>query len=253
MKKSKFVTAELIEMKLRELGLCKGMFIEVHSSLKSFGDVVGGANTVVEVLKKIITTDGAIIMSAFPVTKPLPLSNDDICKGLTFKIKYLNPDSEEPTGMGIIADTFKRSAGVQVGKGIHRVAAWGNEIKKNIEGYTNLHNHDGYGLLLGVDIYSLTSMHYVETNIPEEITNIFKPSEELLKIYPENEWCIMAGNPPEKAWYKIQDEAYRKGLIKDIIIGNAKCMFFKVNSVINLYKHALETNPLKLYGIRKKF
>jgi hypothetical protein len=94
-------------------------------------------------------------------------------------------------------------------------------------------------------------MHYVETNMPEEIINTFRPSEELLKIYPEDKWCIMAGNPPEKAWYKVQDEAYSKGFIKDIIIGNTKCMFFKVNNVINIYKHALETDPLGLYGIRK--
>jgi aminoglycoside N3'-acetyltransferase len=246
------VTEEELEAALRELGLRAGMYLEVHGSLSSFGHVEGGAVTVIDVLQKIITSAGAIIMPAFPVTKSLELTEMDVERGVRFKIKKLDPNSDERTGMGIIPDTFRKYPGVKTGEGEHRVAAWGTEVDMNAQGFSNLHRHDGYGLLLGVDIYRLTSMHYVESNMPDEIQNIFKPSEEILKLYPEDIWFVETGVPPEKAWYKIQDQAYEKGFIKDSVIGNAKCMFFKVNDVIDLYKKALEEDALGLYGLRKK-
>jgi aminoglycoside N3'-acetyltransferase len=231
------------------LGLRKGMFVEVHSSLRSFGRVVGGAATVIDALKSIITSEGAIVMPSFPASKPLELTDADRSRGLVTKIKILDPDSDERTGMGIIADTFKKGADVVTGRGPHRVSAWGAEAELNAKGLGNLHRHDGYGLLIGVDIYRLTSMHYVEGGMPEEILRIFRPSKEVLAYYPENEWIIETGKPPVQPWYAIQAQAYEKGYITDGYIGKSKCMFFKVNDVINLYKHALETDPLGLFGI----
>ena len=245
------ITRDEIESKLRELGLKKGMYIEVHSSLSSFGKVDGSAKTVISALKNIVTPEGAIIMPSFPMSKPFELTEDDNQRGLTCKIKILDPNSSERTGMGIISDTFRQMPDVITGEGMHRVSAWGAEQDKNSEGLSNLHVKDGYGLLLGVDIYKLTSMHYVEDNLPSEIQDIFRPTAEVQGYYPKEQWYIETGKPPEKAWYKIQDQAYAKGYIKDINIGKAKCMFFKVNNVINLYKNALVNDALGLYGIKK--
>lgn len=246
------ITINDIEKGLIELGLRKGMYLEVHSSLSSFGLVDGGAATIIAALQKIVTSDGAIIMPSFPVTKPLPLTEEDLARGLTLKLRVLDPDSDERTGMGLIADTFRKLPDVCTGTGEHRVSAWGSDIEENSRGFSHLHSVDGYGLLLGVDIYRLTSMHYVEGNLPHEITDIFEPSEEVRRNYPPDRWVIGTGNPPEKAWYKIQEMAYGKGYIKDIMIGKAKCMFFKVNDVIMLYKDALQRDALGLYGIRKE-
>jgi len=104
--------------------------------------------------------------------------------------------------MGIIADTFRQMKGVKTGKGLHCVSAWGKDIKKNSKGFSHLINNDGWALLLGVDIYRLTSMHYVESELPIEIINKFKAPKELLEYYPENEWYIEVGSPsiPGDAW-----------------------------------------------------
>lgn len=246
------LTYNTIEVKLRELGLQEGMYIEVHSSLSSFGQVDGGAKTVISVLQNIITPKGAIIMTSFSMSKYLELTEEDKKRGLTLKIKILDPNSNERTGMGIISDTFRKMPDVKTGEGMFRVSAWGAEQDQNSKSLSNLHVKDGYGLLLGVDIYRLTSMHYVESILPTEIKDIFKPSDEVQSHYPSDQWFIETGNPPEKAWYKIQEQAYQNGYIKDIYIGSAKCMFFKVNNVINLYKKALESDPFGLYGIKKK-
>jgi aminoglycoside N3'-acetyltransferase len=241
-----------IQNGLVNIGLRNGMYVEVHSSLSSFGYVEGGAKTIISALKNIITTDGAIIMPAFPISKTLELSNEDINNGLVTKLKILEEDSLEPTGMGVIADTFKNDPEVIVGKGLHRVAAWGNEAEINSQSLCNLHTKNGYALLLGVDIYKLTSMHYVENNIPEEVISIFRPSIEVQKKYPEDKWCIETGKPPIQPWYTIQDLAYKNGYIKETYIGKSRCMFFEVNQVIGLYQEALNRDPLGLFGIKKR-
>jgi aminoglycoside N3'-acetyltransferase len=240
-----------VENKLRDLGLRQRMYVEVHSSLSSFGFVEGGADTIIAAIQNIVTSEGAIIISSFPMSKPLELSTIDKERGLTCKIKILDPDTDERTGMGIISDTFRKRPDVKTGTGMFRVSAWGAENEKNCLGYSNLHAKDGHGLLLGVDIYRLTSMHYVEDFLPNEIKRIFRPSSEIQALYPADQWYIETGNPPEKAWYKIQSLAYEKGLIQDTCIGNARCMLFTVNSVINLYKSALQEDAFGLYGIKK--
>ena len=45
------VTKEMLKNALTQLGVEKGMLLEVHSSLSSFGELEGGAETVINTLK----------------------------------------------------------------------------------------------------------------------------------------------------------------------------------------------------------
>ena len=238
-----------IESGLRKLGLKAGMYLEVHSALSSFGQVDGGAQTVVTALKNIITDQGAIIMPAFTLSKEQLLSDKDKKIGILKKLKVLPENTSETTGMGAIADAFRAGADVIVGEGRHRVAAWGAEQELNVQGFGNLHKRNGHALLIGVDIYRLSSMHYVECSLPEDIKQRFKPSDDILKTYPDDQWFVETYKPPIKAWYTIQNRAIEQNYINERKIGKAKCMFFEVNKVINLYKEALETDPYGLYGL----
>lgn len=103
--------------------------------------------------------------------------------------------------------------------------------------------------MLGVDIYKLTAMHYVEDLLPDDIKNHFPLSDEINKFYPSDKWFIEAGTFPVKPWYTIQNMAYEKGVIKDGIIGNSKVMFFDIWDVVGLYEQELKNNPYKLYGL----
>lgn len=138
---------------------------------------------------------------------------------------------------------------VLTGQGIFRVSAWGKDANMHSLGFQHLIDMGGWALLFGVDIYRLSAMHYVEVDLPEEITNIFKPSEKARILYPEGKWFIEAGEPTVMAWYTIQNKAYEKGIIKDGMIGDCKCMLFKVQDVIGLYHQALQSDPLGLYGL----
>jgi len=235
---------------LTKLGIKPGMSLEVHSSLKSFGYVDGGAETVILALIESVGEKGGIVMPSQLLSKRLPLTPDDTKNGLTMKLKVLDPEADEDSGMGLIADTFRRRSDVITGKGRHRVSAWGKDAHINGKGFGNLIKNDQWALLIGVDIYRLSSMHYVEGNKPDDINAVFRPTKEILEIYHPDEWYVETGSHKVKAWYKIQDRAYENGSIKDCIIGDSKCMFFKINDVIRLYEKALIENPYGLYGVK---
>jgi aminoglycoside N3'-acetyltransferase len=243
------VTKSDIERGLRKLGIKADMAVEVHSSLHSFGQVEGGAKNLIEALMQVVGNDGAIVMPSFKFSAPMPLNDIDKELGLTLKIKILHGD-ESRSGMGIVADTFRTMPDVYTGDGIFRVSAWGKDANIHSQSFQHLMDIDGWALLLGVDIYTLSTMHYVEDDLPDEIRSMFQPSEESRELYPEGQWFIEAWTPPAKPWYTIQNRAYDKGMIKDGMIGDCKCMLFKVQDVLGLYRQALQSDPFGLYGLR---
>jgi len=233
---------------LHRLGVKPGMMLEVHCSLGSFGYVDGGADTVIEALKDAVGSDGAIVMPSFRLSPNLPLDEDDKALGLTLKIKILEND-EVPSGMGVVANTFRKMPDVVIGEGVFRVSAWGKDAEKHSLGFQRLVDSGGYALLMGVDIYSLSSMHYAEDILPVEIKDLFQPSEEARNRYTESEWFIEAWEPPVKPWYTIQERAYQRGYVIDGMIGNIKCMLVKVKGVLDIYREALQSEPFTLYGL----
>lgn len=234
---------------LLDLGLTSGDEIEVHSSLSSFGYVDGGAETVIFALKEVVGESGSIFMPALRLSKELPLTEQDKTLGITTKIRIL-PENCEHSAMGMIADTFRQMPDTITNEGIFRVSAWGKSANEVKDGLQYLIHNGGKALMLGVDIYKLTAMHYVEDLLPDDIKNYFPLSEVVKKIYPSDKWMIEAGAFPVKSWYTIQNLAYEKGVIKDGMIGNSKVMFFDIWDVVGLYEQELKNNPYKLYGLK---
>lgn len=233
---------------LQNLGLKSGDEIEVHSSLSSFGYVDGGAETVISALKEVVGEKGSIFMPALRLSKELPLSEQDKSLGITTKIRIL-PEDCERSAMGIIADTFRQMPDTITNDGIFRISAWGKSANEVKDGLQYLLHNGGKALMLGVDIYKLTAMHYIEDLLPDDIKKYFPLNDEINKIYPPDKWMIEAGNFSVKPWYTIQNMAYKKGVIKDGIIGNAKVMLFDIWDVVGLYEQELKSNPYKLYGL----
>ena len=236
----------------RNIGIENGMELEVHSSLSSFGYVEGGADAVIDALMECVGESGSIFMPALRLSAPLELTEEDKALGITTKIKVL-PKNAERTDMGIIADTFRQRKDVVTGSGIIRTSGWGRNAELAVTGGLDhvIHN-GGKALLLGVDIYKLTAMHYVEDILPKAISDIFAPNEEICRKYPPEEWFMEAGEPPVKPWYTIQDMAHEKGLIKEGYIGDCRYMFFDIWSVVSIYKEEIEKDPFKLYGIKRR-
>lgn len=245
------ITKEELKKALTDLGITKGMTLEVHSSLSSFGELEGGAMTVIDTLKELVTEEGSIFMPALRLSKELPLTDDDKKMGITVKIKVL-PRDEERTAMGLVADTFRKLPDTYTGRDVISTSGWGKHGKEALTGGLDYAIHNGgKALLLGVDIYKLTAMHYMEDATPKDINDRFAPTEEINKVYPPDQWFMEAGHPPVKAWYTIQKMAYEKGLIKEAQIGSCKAMFLDIWSVVSIYENELKTNPYKLWGLEK--
>lgn len=243
-----FITKQGIIEGLLDLGLKSGDEIEVHSSLSSFGHVNGGAETVISALKDVVGENGSIFMPALRLSKEVLLTEQDKTLGISTKIQIL-PEDCNRSAMGIIADTFRQMPDTITNEGIFRISAWGKSANKVKDGLQYLIHNGGKALMLGVDIYKLTAMHYVEDLLPDDIKNYFPLSEEINRIYPPDKWMIEAGTFSVKPWYTIQNIAYEKGVIKDCLIGNSKVMFFDIWDVVGLYEQELKNNPYKLYGL----
>jgi aminoglycoside N3'-acetyltransferase len=248
------LTQKDIEVGLRQLGLGRGDAVEVHSSLSSFGWVEGGAPIVVDALMNVVGENGALVMSAYPASLPLPLTEQERARGILAKVQIFGEDYDGRTGMGTIADELRRRPGTCLGRGIHRVCAWGRDAGRHSqEGYRYLLEIDGWVLCLGVDIHRCSSMHLAEgkVEIPNEIARLFQAPEDILRDYPEDTWYVQYGSTPDDAWAKVQDEAERRGLIRRCRIGCAECRLFKARAVVGIYEEALRTDPFGLFGVEK--
>ena len=233
------------------MGIEPGMILEVHSSLSSFGELEGGAITVIDTLKELVTADGSIFMPALRLSRELELTKEDKELGITVKIKVLDRN-EKKTAMGIVADTFRNLPDTYTGTDVISTSGWGKYGSEAVQGGLNYAIYNGgKALMLGVDIYKLTAMHYMENDTPDDIRRISSPSVFINEKYPPDQWFMEAGHPPVKAWYKIQDIAYSRGLIKETYIGPCKVMFFDIYDVVSIYRDELLRAPYELWGIEK--
>lgn len=149
---------------LRSLGVLPGSGLMVHSSLKSFGHVQGGAQAVIEALMEAVTEQGTLLMPSFNHRAPFEEGGPG----------FYDP-RETPTSNGAIPDLFWRMPGVWRSLDpTHPFAAWGRHARRYIEFHHRtltmgpasplglLHADDGFGLLLGVDYHANTFHHVVE-------------------------------------------------------------------------------------------
>ena len=141
------VDLEIIRRDLQEIGLGTGDVVEVHSSLRRVGRVKGGAQTLVEALLSAVGPDGTVVMSAYPLSPPMEVTDDERDHGIAWKVRRLSEDSDEPTGMGAVSDAFRARGDVVCGSGTHRVCAWGHDKGRYAEGYGHLLDMGGLALL----------------------------------------------------------------------------------------------------------
>ena len=119
------VTREEIVEGLRKLGVKPGNGLVVHSSLRSFGQVNGGAETVIEALMDVVTAEGTILMPSFNHDEPFREGGPGI-----------HDPETTPTSNGAIPDRFWRRADVYRSLNpTHPFAAWGQEAQRYVESH----------------------------------------------------------------------------------------------------------------------
>lgn len=148
---------------LHALGLPQDAVVMVHSSLKSFGQVTGGAQAIIQSLIDYLSPNGTLLMPA--------LSYETV--------RSTNPVFDirrTPSCVGLIPETFRQMEGVQRSlHPTHSVCAIGKQaaelLANHIQDHTPCGEHspfhllpkvDGYVLMLGCGLRPNTSMHAIE-------------------------------------------------------------------------------------------
>jgi aminoglycoside 3-N-acetyltransferase len=178
------VNAESIQVGLRQLGL-QGRDVAVHSSLKSFGHVIGGARTVVRALLEVC---GTVLMPTFceigrtnPPPEDRPAQNGWDYAGYhidTTDITPFDPSTFDETSelnvseMGCIPEEFLRTDGT--GRSKHPSVSWAANGPL-AAWYVSEHSADDpnlplkrllerqvHVLLLGVGLEACTPVHLAE-------------------------------------------------------------------------------------------
>ena len=223
------MTKEELHKQLKELGLKKRMKILVHVSLSKIGYVDNGPDSLISVMKEIISDDGIIVMPAY------------------------NSYGEYKPNLSIVNEIFKNQCDtIRTNHVIASFAVWGKEKEKigvNIE-YTEeglsfeagersplakLYDNNGWSLMIGTDYSTCTILHLAENraNWPSKV--IF--TEEYLSsdgkrisfhdvAYEEADFNVI-GNEFESI-YKDDGSIFRFGKV-----GNAACRLINQRAFVD--------------------
>ena len=245
-------TYNSISHALKGLGLTGGDVVMVHSSLKSFGYVEGGAATVIEAITGIIGSNGTLIMQTFTlsfISKESPVLN------------ILNTPSET----GYITEQFRQMKGVHRSKHItHSVAAWGalgSQIASlpcsTAWGFDSpfqlLHENNGKILMLGVGYNRCTMIHKVEQDlqVPYRQMRSFPNAKTVLpdgRIEKNNTKLYYLKENFKSDLSKISDLIENAVINRTVMIGNAKIKLALATDIYEFVKKRIEQDPEILLG-----
>ncbi|HRS06208.1 MAG TPA: AAC(3) family N-acetyltransferase [Candidatus Ratteibacteria bacterium] len=227
-------TKQDIKRELGKLGIKKGDYIIVHSSLSSLGYVEGGPEAVCEALMELIGKDGLLMMPCF--------NHGEIFKNNPQA--YFSP-VETPTINGTIPETFRKMKNVYRSLNpTHSFAVWGKNAKDFVK------DHHKYltmgkgsplyllekagGKIVLIDAISANTFHHVveETNnVPclgkrTEQYPVKLPSGEIVKIRTWS-WREKSCEITDKTVYL--DYMRKNKLLKEGKIGNADVLVIDMN------------------------
>ena len=244
------ITKEDIVTALGKLGVKKGMVLEVHSSLRSFGYVVGGAQAVVDALIDAVGYEGTIVMplQSGNNTEPSNWMNPPIDRSLWQTIRDHTPAFDAKDSdvrlMGEVVNNFRRRRGVYASYHPSSAFVAYGKYAKLICSRHELHYSlskrsplgqmmklKTYVLLLGVSYDNCTGMHLAEyeSNVRPIIlqggcieTDTGRQWVKYLDIDLNSDEFLHSGRKMEE-----------KGLVKNMKIGQAECRLFSLKNAVD--------------------
>lgn len=166
---------------LEQLGVCSGMTILVHTSLKAIGDVCGGPVALILALEDVLGPSGTLVMPTHStnLTDPAGWRSPPVPEGelelFLDEIPPFSPDLTPTRNMGVVSEVFRKQLGVLRSPHPHvSFSARGPEAERICGKHPlanglgpssplgNLYENDAYVLLIGVGHESNTSLHLAE-------------------------------------------------------------------------------------------
>jgi len=160
---------------LQRLNIARSIPVIVHASLSAFGEVRGGASSIVG---SLLSTFDKIILPTFTYQTMIIPEIGPPDNGIEYgtgkeqnqKAEFFLPDLPVDRRIGVVAETFRVSTGAR--RTLHPILSFaGINVDPCLNSQTladplspigYIANEGGYVLLLGVDHRSNTSIHYAE-------------------------------------------------------------------------------------------
>lgn len=240
------VTRDRLIDDFRALGLSRGDRVALHSSLKSIGFVLGGAETVIGALMEVVGPVGIILMPVF--SRPAP--------------RFVM--TETPSRTGLVTETFRRMPGVvRSPHPTHSVAVWGAEAEEVAAGHEQatglgvdspfhrLAKRGSLVVLVGCDSRSSSIIHVAEAIAQVPYLKVTYPGYDIpmTVVYPDGRERMVEPreNPGDSsAFLVVEEELHRRGLIREGQVGQAGALAMKGMDLIETALALLRGNPTAL-------
>lgn len=231
---------------LRKLGLKKGVWVAVHSSMKSLGPVDGGPDAIIAALQDVVGPQGNIIMPTFSG----PVNVFDV--------------RTTPSRVGLITDVFRRTPGVLRSLNpTHSVAAWGRNKRRLAGGHPKaeelgvdspfhrLSRRGGWVLGIGVDFRSCSLVHVAEAIAGAPYQQIYfsgyDRTSTLVDAKGRRRRYRPRVNPGCSAnFLVVQDRLRRAGRLQTGKVAVAACYLAKGEDILNAARELLAKDPAAL-------
>lgn len=231
---------------MKTMGIVPDDTLLIHSSMKSIGQVAGGAETVLDAFMEYLT-DGLLIL---PTHTWATMSADH----------NIYDPAKEPACVGILPNLFLQREGVVRSlHPTHSVAAFGKACETFVKGeetrstpcepggsYDRLRELNAKILLLGVGHERNTFIHCVEEllNVPERFTKdpvhfeIVMPDGTRKPSYVHRHYNPLTDHISE-AYTKLEQAFYDRNAAKKVSFGDASCILCDANKVYEVTKEIL--------------
>jgi aminoglycoside 3-N-acetyltransferase len=239
---------------LRAMGVASGDLIQVHSSLRSFGFVEGGAEAVVDALLELVAPGGTVMVPTF-----------------NHGAEYIFDVRSSPSYNGAISEALRRRLqAVRSVHATHAYAAIGPLAAELCTGHLEagtfgmesplgkLAQRGGWVILLGVGMNRCTAGHLGERKAGAHCIGWDKEPRRIRDPQSGKVVAAMAdvwrAGPCRIEWDPLEQRIRERGLIQDGRIGECRVMRMKAMDVIGVsYEMAQElcptcpTMPMKSY------
>lgn len=248
------LTQSELSTQIKALEIKSGDTICLHSSLSSLGYILGGAQTVIRALLKILGEQGTLVMPAFSphVSDPQLWSDEHIDENNLEKARMEVPCFDirtTPTTMGVIPEVFRswpgtiRSDHPQVsvcanGRLAEYIISphdieWGEGKGSPFE---RLYEIDAKILALGVGFNRITLLHYAESLVPQGRR---KQRKIPIEVNNSRSWQLVndVGDDLDTHFPIIGEKFTLDGMATNKIIGNSLCSYMSSKDLVDYAVH----------------
>ncbi len=243
-------TKESIKQQLAQMGLKPTDTVLIHSSMKSIGQVDGGADTVLDAWMEYFS-EGLLLLPTHT------------WRQMSAEYNVYDPATEESC-VGLLTNLFRKREGVVRSlHPTHSMAAYGKNAAEYVAGeencntpctpggcYDRLRAVGGKVLLVGVGHERNTFIHGVEEvlNVPNRLTDkpflfyVVMPDGRKKPVYMRRHYNAMQPHISED-FVKLEQAFYDNGAATKEKLGDADCILCDANGVFEVTRKVLAPDP----------